>query len=154
MSHSTEFSQLLWKWSSGVKGKCPPIVYIGLDESDMEVISKIKEADVLEPGKVFIPKFGDGFCSRCMIKMLMYKDDKNQGVPLAFQHKAVNQFLLKNLNIIQNLSPDPYNGSNKLLAGLAHIATLGSALIAEKMKNDYKTWPDASLTPMKNDIYC
>ena len=126
---------------TGGKGICPPIIYIGLNESEKEVLRKIKEAPVIVD-EVFIPKFRDGLCTRCMIKM-QYKesdiDDEKQEI-VGVSSNSSELFPYDDSFCHPKFVPR-FTKAVKILGGLAHVATLGAGLLAEKVKEGYETWP-------------
>ena len=123
---------------TGTKRACPPIVYICLDESEEQVLSKIKSAEVIVD-KVFVPKFRSEICSRCPAK-IQYKDGPSGREILGVIEKDGTFAIPENSKCHPKFVPK-FSKPKKVFGGLAHVATFGAALVAEKLKEDYKTWP-------------
>ena len=112
--------------------KCPPVVYISVNHSEEEVVSKIKKAKVIQD-KAFNPQFPDGVCSRCAIKYI--RNSKNEGICLADdEHTAYDTTRCHPVFVPK------YSTGEKVQGGLAHIATLGTALLYEVITKK-ETWP-------------
>ena len=112
---------------------CPPVVYIAVNDSDDEVLFKIKEAEILED-IVFVPQFEDHTCARCAIK---------------FGHNLENtkSFVIDEqyTTTYENTKCHPcfvpkYSSDERIVGGFAHMATLGLALVYEAATKR-KTWP-------------
>ena len=58
---------------------CPPIVYLGLDDNDVEVLEKLKTASVLND-EVLKLEFTDDVCSRCTAKVRYGRQNDKLGV--------------------------------------------------------------------------
>ena len=125
--------KLTYKLATGeVLHKCPPVVYIPVDQSEEEVVSKIREAEVIED-KVFVPRFQDGVCSRCAIKFI--RNSKNEGIcVIDDEHSAYETTRCHPVFVPK------YSIGEKVQGGLVHIATLGTALLYEAITKK-ETWP-------------
>ena len=125
--------KLTYKLATGEElHKCPPVVYIPVDQSEEEVVSKIREAEVIED-KVFVPRFQDGVCSRCAIKFI--RNSKNEGICVVDdEHSAYETTRCHPVFVPK------YSTGEKVQGGLAHIATLGTALLYEAITKK-ETWP-------------
>ena len=63
---------------------CPPVVYIGIDDSSDCVLEKIKIAEVLASNDIFKLSFRDGVCSRCSCEIRYSKTESGETtVPVA-----------------------------------------------------------------------
>ena len=125
--------KLSYKLATGEElHKCPPVVYIPVNHSEEEVVSDIKKAKVIDD-KVFVPRFQDGVCSRCAIRFI--RNSKNEGICVAdVEHTAYNTTRCHPVFVPK------YSTGEKIQGGLAHIATLGTALLYEAI-TEKETWP-------------
>ena len=128
--------KLSYKFATGEElHKCPPVVYIPVDQSDEEVVFKIKKAKVIED-EVFVPRFQDGVCSRCAIKFI--RNARNEGICVA--NAADDEHTAYETTRCHPVFVPKYTIGEKIRGGLAHIATLGIALAYEALTNR-ETWP-------------
>ena len=125
--------KLAYKLATGEElCNCPPVVYIPVDHSEDKVVSDIKKAKVIDD-KVFVPRFQDGVCSRCAIRFI--RNAKNEGICVAdVEHTAYDTTRCHPIFVPK------YSTGEKVQGGLAHIATLGTALLYEAITKK-ETWP-------------
>ena len=112
---------------------CPPVVYIAVSDSDDEVLSKIKGAEILED-KTFVPQFEERTCARCAIK---FGHNLENTKPFLIDEQYTTTY--------ENTKCHPcfvqrYTYNDKIAGGFAHMATLGFTLAYEAATN-IKTWP-------------
>lgn len=111
---------------------CPPVVYIGLNDTPDECIEKIKDASK----KDNVPlQFSENVCGRCSVQV---RDNKCGKVSVSYcdnsdevpyhESKCHPQFEQR------------YSTAQKIIGGGAHILALGAGLIIEKITNR-ETWP-------------
>ena len=112
--------------------KCPPVVYIPVDYSEAQVVSKVKEAKVIQE-KVFVPRFQDGVCARCAIQFI--RNSKNEGICVVDDENTAYETTRCHPVFVPK-----YSTGEKIQGGLAHIATLGTALLYEAITKK-ETWP-------------
>ena len=114
----------------------PPVIYIGLNDSDDEVLAKVKTAPVIQD-EVFIPKFRKQVCSCCLVE-IQFKKDSNEkigvvqrdGKLIAYAESACHPCFVPR-----------YSTTQKIFGGLGHMLTLGMSLIAESVVETYEAWP-------------
>ena len=116
---------------------CPPVVYVGYNDTHDEVLQAVKQADVLAGDGVFIPAFRDGVCSRCTATT-RYSETEGKLVPVGViigdvfekyeESKCHPGFIKK------------YSTKEKTVGGFGHMATLGGALVYEAVTGN-ETWP-------------
>ena len=121
--------------------KCPPVVYIPVDYSEAQVVSKVKEAKVIQE-KVFVPRFQDGVCARCAIRFI--RNSKNEGICVADDENTAYETTRCHPVFVPK-----YSIGKKIQGGLAHMATLGAALLYEACTKK-ETWPGFT----KSDEIC
>ena len=120
--------------------KCPPILYLPLDEKD--VLGKVKSAEVLNDRPLSALTFNDR-CAKCAHKLVFLKDAKNKKelVRVVINEDCPNQ---------EEVAVDetgchpcfiPKHGTlTRVAGGLAHMLTLGAPLLLEEFIG-IKTWP-------------
>ena len=109
---------------------CPPVVYIAVSDSDDEVLSKIKGAEILED-KAFVPQFEEHTCARCAIKF--GHNLENTKPFLTDEHYTTTY---------ENTKCHPcfvqrYTYNDKIAGGFAHMAFA----LAYEAATNIKTWP-------------
>lgn len=114
--------QLALKRSIDNDIKCPPVVYIGVEDKDDEILLKIKEAPVLVD-KVFLPKFPSGSCSSCSAEVKCNSDGK----PAIIVEKE--EGILYEESKCHPIFIDKSTTEEK---ATLYIATLGVALVVEE----------------------
>ena len=125
--------KLSYKLATGEElHECPPVVYIPVNHSEEEVVSKIKKAEVIHD-KVFVPRFQDGVCSRCAIRFI--RNSKNEGICVVDDENTAYETTRCHPVFVPK-----YSTGEKIQGGLAHIATLGTALLYEAITKK-ETWP-------------
>ena len=121
---------------------CPPVVYIGLNESDADVLlSKIKSADVLDKEKMFAPVFQDGTCSCCACKICLHKASSGRNIAVGVMQED------RELTEYEESKCHPffiakYSRAEKIEDGIKHVITFG-ILYGIGVVTGYKTcsWP-------------
>ena len=118
--------------------KCPPIVYIGIDDDAADVLKKIKNAEVLEE-KVFLPKFCE-ICARCGSRCGSHVGDDSKDLKPQESESEKNQKTVPDPSclchpcFIQRSSK-----AEKIIGTIVHIATLGIPLAYESLTGN-ETW--------------
>ena len=115
----------------------PPIVYMGLNDTDIEALAKIKGAEVPKD-EVFTAEFRDDICSRCGVKFLFDSTRKDKRISII--NPATNE-----LHPYEGSKCHPYfvqrfSTTEKFFGGLAHIATLGAGLLYSEITGE-ESWP-------------
>ena len=103
---------------------CPPVVYIGLNESDDDVLSKIKSADILDKEKFFVPVFQDDTCLRCACKIRLHKASSGINIAVGvmqedhelteYEESKCHPFFIAK-----------YSRAEKIKGGIKHIIMFG-----------------------------
>ena len=114
--------------------KCPPILYLPLDEKD--VLGKVKSAEVLSNKP--LPLAFNKRCAKCA-KKLVYIE--NQLVRVVINEDCRNQEEVPVDETMCHPCFIPKHGTlTKLAGGVAHVLTLGLPLVFEKLTH-IETWP-------------
>ena len=116
---------------------CPPIVYIGLNDADKDVLVKIKEAKVLKDGE-FAAKFRDNVCSRCGVKFRFHSTSRDKRIGII--NPATNEVLPYEGSKCHPYFIQKYSTAEKVFGGIGHIATLGAGLIYSGVTGK-ESWP-------------
>lgn len=108
---------------------CPPVVYIGLDDSPSVCLHKIMSAQVLK--ETILPlQFSVNTCACCSVKIRCSKDNEKisvvstNGTTIPYNESKCHPFYVQK-----------YSGTAKFFGGLLHAGTLGIGLLFEK------SWP-------------
>lgn len=104
--------------------KCPPILYLPIDETD--ILSKVKGAPVLEDTPLHIVT-KDERCSKCTI-MLTYTCVRNEKMLIAAYDKHTQRKVPVDESKCHPYIILKYSTSAKTIGGIAHILTLGILL--------------------------
>ena len=117
----------------------PPVVYIGLNESDDDVLSKIKSADILDKEKFFVSVFQDGTCLRCACKIRLRKASSGRNIAVGvmqedgelteYEESKCHPFFIAK-----------YSMAEKIEGGIKHIITFGIPY-GIGVVTGYETWP-------------
>lgn len=112
--------------------KCPPVVYLGVEDKDDEILSKIQEAAVLVDQVFMLPEFKRSICSNCSAELVGSFIGQpwiavENGEEILYEESKCHPTLV-----------DKYNESEKIFGGCGHILTLKIAL---KKADKVQTWP-------------
>ena len=117
---------------------CPPIVYIGINESEVEVMDKLKMADVLN-NEVSLNLsqdfFTDGDCLRCSIKIRRNQKGEILGVV-----DATGTIVSYDESECHPQFVEKYARWQKILGTIAHVLALGIILLIEDIRG-VEVWP-------------
>ena len=123
--------------------RCPPIAYIGLNDSPQEVLDKIQSASVIHDA-ILPLKFVEDTCAKCSVKIRSDSENKrlfvvgDSGNNILYKESKCHPYYVQRFNTAQ-----------KFFGGIAHIATLGIPLaIGAALKRE--TWPGF----MNSDEWC
>lgn len=114
---------------------CPPIVYIGLNDTPMEAINKIKDANVLKNSPISL-KFKEDTCSRCSAKICSNEDNVKISIT-----SADGETLPYAESKCHPAIEPKYSKAQKIVGGVAHIAALGIGLLVDKYIERDLQWP-------------
>lgn len=114
---------------------CPPVIYIGLNDSPEETLSKIKSAHVLKDDIIVPLIFHQDTCARCSVKIccnevsekIAVVDADGHVIPYAMS-KCHPFFIPK------------YDTITKVIGGVIHVLTVGMFLLLEKYSG-IDSWP-------------
>ena len=118
--------------------ECPPIVYIALDDSAQEILLKIKAATV--QNESLLCGFIDNVCAKCAVKVRYIKPelkDSDETEDILQEHirshvVTANEELLDYAESKCHPVIIPkYSKLQKILGGVAHIASLGVVFFVE-----------------------
>ena len=113
--------------------KCPPVVYIGPDETCEEILHKIQTACVLHQDTSYSPPSIKTICCRCASQIHF-----SMGVPVG----VLSGDVFENYDVTKchPCFVPKYTNIKKIAGGIGHIATLGSTIGFAKALNK-ETWP-------------
>ena len=120
------FLEALKKVTNGKVSECPPILYLGIDDSDEDALQKIMKAGILGKDTVFKPVFVDGTCSRCTGKIRYRSQGEiHEPVDVSYGDEVVVTYEKSKCHpkFVQK-----YNLAQKIGGGLLHAATFGISL--------------------------
>ena len=123
-----------------VLDKCPPILYIRYNETN--ILEKIKKESVLDDNP-FTPKLVHNRCIKCSTKIIHAKpcNGLSEPVKVVINEGGTNQHTIAYRD--SKCHPDfvsRYSTATKAIGGVAHIATAGVLLAAGKLRGR-KFWP-------------
>ncbi len=113
----------------------PPVIYISLNDSPEETLSKIKNAPVLG-GNIVPLNFKEDICALCSVKI--HRNEKNEKISIIDVDGNVIPYAESKCHpsFVQK-----YSMVEKVFGGIAHIATLGIGLAIQKLSDDDWSWP-------------
>ena len=110
---------------------CPPIVYIALDAKPQKILDDIKNAQVTNTDPLYL-KFKEGVCGRCTVKYL-YSSEK-EGEITRCVINADESITPRNESRCHPGFISLYSVKDQAMAKAAAVATVGIALINDKIK--------------------
>ena len=115
----------------------PPVVYVGIKDTNKDIVEKIKAAPILAgPDGVFTPAFRDEVCAHCCCQLCF--SDYGKCLPICVvRNDELEQY---NKSKCHPCFVPKYSIGQKVAGGLAHVAALGTALVYSKITGR-PTWP-------------
>ena len=132
-----EVFQIAMQQAVPTVSKCPPIVYMGLNDTDTEALAKIKGAKVLKD-EVFAAMFRDDICSRCGVKFRFHSTRKDKRIGII--NPVTNEILPYEGSKCHPYFVQRFSTAEKFFGGLGHIVTLGAGLAYSKITGE-ESWP-------------
>ena len=122
---------------------CPPVIYVGKDVNEGDIVRKIKGANVFaRDGTSFMPEFKDGTCSKCDVKIRFSQTSQIVGIIKKQVGNAGNEETLEDCDASKchpSFIPK-YTKVCRVIGGLAHMGTLGVPCFFGWVC-ETKTWP-------------
>ncbi len=115
--------------------RCPPIVYISLNDSGPEIKFKLQTAPVLKD-EVLPLKFTDDVCAQCASKIRYGPHGERVGVV-----STSGEFVTYEESKCHPTFVQRYNKLQKFVGGVAHMVTLGIPLLVENVFGADVLWP-------------
>ncbi len=114
---------------------CPPIVYIGWNDSPKETLAKVKKAAILKE-RILPLQISDEVCTLCSLKIVLGGENKKR----IYVVDADGKNIPYEESICHPKFIQKYSGAAKFFGGVGHIATVGIGLLAKHFKG-VNTWP-------------
>ena len=125
------------KFASGKSfPKCPPIVYIGIDDEAAGVLDKIQNAEVILE-KIFILQF-QNICLLCGVKIYYTQDDSGNPKPDTVKREEGKEEKYEESCCHPGFLPRS-SMAEKIIGSLAHAATFGVPGVYEAITGN-ETW--------------
>ena len=113
---------------------CPPIIYVGLNDSPKKTLAKVQRASILKES-ILPLVFSEKVCGRCSYNIRY--DDQNkevcvfikEGETIPYEESVCHPYFIPK-----------YNNAEKVIGGIGHIATGGAALLVGHIFRVH-TWP-------------
>ena len=137
LQETKEVFQIAMQQAVPTVSKCPPIVYMGLNDTDTEALAKIKGAKVLKD-EVFAATFRDNICSKCGVKIRFHSARKDKRIGII--NPATNEILPYEDSKCHPYFVQKFSTAAKFFGGLGHIVTLGTGLTYSKITGE-ESWP-------------
>lgn len=115
---------------------CPPVLYLGYDDSRDDVLQCIKAAKVLRSEGFFVPAFRDDVCSRCSGQIRHSKTGER--IPIGVLQE--DEFLEYEESKCHPYFVPKYSKMKKIMGGIGHVATLGIPYGIAKARGKH-VWP-------------
>ena len=116
--------------------KCPPIVYIGIDDEDADVLEKIKTAEVLSEN-IFILQF-QNICLHCGVKIHYTRDDSGNPKPDTVKTEEGEETKYEDSCCHPGFFPRS-SKAEKIFGTIVHTATFGVPKAYEMLTGN-ETW--------------
>ena len=127
---------------SQMTDSCPPVIYIGFNDSSDVVLNKVKQARVIGKGECFKPKFREDVCSRCSGELQYRESVTERNIPIGILRKHDHGIYIEKY---EESKCHPYfirkySDAEKIAGGVGHVATL---LIPYAVATalDMESWP-------------
>ena len=131
----------------GDPSECPPIIYIGLRDSGIDILNKIASAHVSNE-VLILDKFLKGTCSKCATRYLCHEDnpsdpDNQIGVAVPFSNgqNDGNIFNPYASSLCHPLFIPKHSFWSRVTGGAAHVVTLGIPMAIYKSITGELLWP-------------
>ena len=118
--------------------KIPPIIVTLQKEKGADVVDKVKKADVIEE-KVFVPMLMHNTCAQCAARIVFSTKKGGKEVPIGIKEKNGIK-PLEETNCHPCFMPK-YSTGEKVVGGVAHVATAGIPYTIADAVFNKKLWP-------------
>ena len=125
--------------SFSITPDCPPIVYLGLDDTGEEILAKLKSAPVInQSGLVF--KFCDTVCARCAVNIRFAEHAATSKTSVALKRVGITDkkgvFKDDKTSLCHPIIIPKHSRLEKILGGVIHIMSFGIVYAIGKISQD------------------
>ena len=119
----------------------PPVIYIGISDSEEAVLAKIKSAPVLADSENdFMPAFRDDVCARCSCQIRYNVNPIGTRIPVGIVREGDGDLLKYDESKCHPCFVPRYNSLEKIAGGIVHVVTLGIPFVIARAIGS-TTWP-------------
>ena len=118
----------------------PPVIYIGISDSEEVVLAKIKSAPVLAGSEsAFMPSVQNEVCARCSCQ-IHYVNPIGTRIPVGIVREDDGDLVEYDESNCHPRFVPRYNSLEKIAGGIVHIVTLGIPFVISRAIGS-TTWP-------------